>query len=220
MSRFIFASRRLNEFWSVRSQLAVGAALLAVSMVSGCTDVASNNQAQPTASSPARNSSLPPAVPIGPAIAQAAEPVPDTAAPEQPSTPPEQPAAPRLKQGEESSEPTQSGKILGQKTKDVRDAKKERAAGAKEVKPKITGNDPITVTGNAYTAMVGRTEQLKIKHQLDLWANLNGRYPKDYDEFKREIIDAAGIRLTQLPYYQKYGYDADKHELVILEYPH
>jgi hypothetical protein len=27
-----------------------------------------------------------------------------------------------------------------------------------------------------------------------------------------------GVRLPQLPYYQEYSYDVDKHELVVLEY--
>jgi hypothetical protein len=27
------------------------------------------------------------------------------------------------------------------------------------------------------------------------------------------------IRLPQLPYYQEYSYDSQKHELVVLEYP-
>jgi hypothetical protein len=111
------------------------------------------------------------------------------------------------------------GSILGKKTDDVRDAQQEIAAGAQKVEPRVTGKDPITVTGSAYAAIVGRTEQLRIKQAIDIFKATNDRYPRDYDEFKKEILDANGIRLTQLPYYQKYGYDAEKHELIILEYP-
>ncbi len=186
--------------------------VLGVVLVSGCADSGTAVSQNPL---PAATPALAPAQPaVAPAAQPAVEPVappPEFASNAVPdATPPADPAAP----------PAPSGSIIGKKTSDVRDADKERRAGAKEVKPKITGKDPITVTGNAYTAMIGRTEQLKIKHQLDLWATLNDRYPKDYDEFKREIIDKTGIRLTQLPHYQKYGYDAEKHELVILEYPH
>ena len=67
--------------------------------------------------------------------------------------------------------------------------------------------------------IVGKAEQLQIKHTLDLFYNLNLRYPKDLQEFMKEIVKANGIRLAQLPFYQEYGYDAVKHELVILEYP-
>ncbi len=111
------------------------------------------------------------------------------------------------------------GSILGKKTDDVRDAQQEVAAGAQKVEPRITGKDPITVTGSAYAAIVGRTEQLRIKQAIDIFKATNDRFPKDYDEFKKEILDANGIRLTTLPPHQKYGYDAEKHELVILEYP-
>ncbi len=111
------------------------------------------------------------------------------------------------------------GPILGKKTDDVRDAQQEIAAGAQKVEPRVTGKDPITITGSAYAAIVGRTEQLRIKQAIDIFKATNDRYPRDYDEFKKEILDANGIRLTQLPYYQKYGYDAEKHELIILEYP-
>jgi hypothetical protein len=114
---------------------------------------------------------------------------------------------------------SEGGPILGKKTDDVRDAQQEVAAGAQKVEPRITGKDPITVTGSAYAAIIGRTEQLRIKQAIDIFKATNDRFPRDYDEFKKEILDGNGIRLTRLPPHQKYGYDAEKHELVILEYP-
>jgi hypothetical protein len=186
----------------------------------GCTDGGSTGSvSQPAAQAP--NAVPPPAIQTGPAfdpvavpeapVAVAAESVPAA------SVPAADQGAPA-----ESDAPTDPGKprrIIGKTTQDVRAAKTEEAKGAKKVQPKITGQDPITVTGNAYSVIVGRAEQLQIKHSIDLFYNLHERYPKDTKEFMKEIIHANRIRLAQLPFYQEYGYDPVKHELVILEYP-
>jgi hypothetical protein len=202
------------EFLS-RVDLACVIACLTLWVVSGCGDVAPPGpSAQPTAQ--ARTSSLPPAIQTGPAIESAPESGPPPAPAAEPVPVAEQ-AAPV--ESLESSAPAQPRKIIGKTTTDVRDAAKEQAKGAKKVQPRITGQDPITISGNAYTVIVGRAEQLQIRHSLDLFHALNNRYPKDLQEFMKEIIKANGIRLAQLPFYQEYGYDAVKHELVILEYP-
>jgi hypothetical protein len=58
-----------------------------------------------------------------------------------------------------------------------------------------------------------------IDHAMNLFMAENDRYPKDYDEFMNVIIKANNIALPKLPYYQKYGYDEQRHRLIILEYP-
>jgi hypothetical protein len=116
--------------------------------------------------------------------------------------------------------PKQSGSIIGQRTSDIRNAATEVGKGdAKVVKPQITAKDYITLQGNAYAAIVGRTSVMMIQHAMDLYHATNDRYPKDYDEFMAEIIKANNIALPQLPPYQKYGYNDKEHKLVILEYP-
>ena len=59
---------------------------------------------------------------------------------------------------------------------------------------------------------------MMIDHAMDLYKATNDRYPKDYDEFMTDIIQANNIGLPKLPYYQKYGYDENEHKLVVLEY--
>ena len=57
---------------------------------------------------------------------------------------------------------------------------------------------------------------------MDQYEALNGEKPKTYEEFMEVIIKkgkADGIQLPMLPYYQEYGYDPDKKELVVIEYP-
>ncbi len=111
------------------------------------------------------------------------------------------------------------GPILKRTTQEIREARKEVAKGARRVQPQIQASEPITLAGSAYAHIISRATQLKIKHAVDLFHAEHGRYPKDFDEFYTKIIRANNIRLPALPAYQKYGYDEQKHELVILEYP-
>jgi hypothetical protein len=113
----------------------------------------------------------------------------------------------------------QSGPIIGQRTTDIRDASTElNQGGAKVASPKIVAKDPITLPGNAYVSIVGRSSVLSIQHSMDLYHATNERYPKDLDEFMTEIIEPNRVALPQLPPYQKYAYDEKEHKLIILEY--
>lgn len=117
------------------------------------------------------------------------------------------------------SDSSKSKKILGKTTQDVRDAAKEKAKAAQEKKNRVTGKDPITVAGSTYVTIVGLAAVNSIKHAVDLFQAEHGRYPKDTNEFMTQIIKANHINLPKLPFYQEYGYDPQKHELIILEYP-
>ena len=84
---------------------------------------------------------------------------------------------------------------------------------------KIVAKDPITLQGNAYVTIIGRTSIMLIEQAINLYHAEHDRFPKNYDEFMSEIIKPNNIALPLLPYYQKYGYDEKEHKLVILEYP-
>jgi hypothetical protein len=110
--------------------------------------------------------------------------------------------------------------ILGAKTTEVRDVQKEMATGGAEAAAtRITAKDPITLQGNAYVVSVGKIAVDQITYALRIFEATNERYPKDLDEFMKEIIQANNIALPKLPYYQEYGYDAPNHRLMVLEYP-
>jgi hypothetical protein len=127
---------------------------------------------------------------------------------ENPSTQPQAPAPAR-----------KPGPIIGQRTTEIRDASKElKQPGAKVASSKIVAKDPITVVGNAYVSIIGRTSVLKIQQAVDLYHAANDRYPKDLDEFMTEIIKANNIALPVLPPYQDYAYDEKEHKLIVLEY--
>ena len=114
----------------------------------------------------------------------------------------------------------QPREIIGKTTQDIRAAEPEiKQEGAQVASTKITAKDPITLSGNAYVSIIGQASILQIQHTLDLYHAQNERYPKDVQEFMDEVIKPNGIRLPQLPAYQEYGYDAENHKLVVLEYP-
>jgi len=109
--------------------------------------------------------------------------------------------------------------IVGKRTQEIRNANLElQKGGAQVATTKITAKDPITLPGNAYVTIIGRTSMMNIEHALDLYQAETGHFPKDYNEFMDVIIKANNIALPKLPYYQEYGYDEKAHKLLILEY--
>ncbi len=75
---------------------------------------------------------------------------------------------------------------------------------------------------DVYRTEVGNIAKMAVQHSMDIYEAMNGEKPKIYEEFMEQIIKKDkpdGIRLPMLPYYQEYGYDPDKKELVVLEYP-
>ena len=116
-------------------------------------------------------------------------------------------------------EKPQDNFIIGRKTTDIRNAAVEQKKGAVATPPRITAKDPITLQGNAYVTIIGKTSILNIQHTMDLYKATNDKLPANFEEFKKEIIEANNISLPKLPYYQEYGYDEKEHKLVILEYP-
>jgi hypothetical protein len=109
--------------------------------------------------------------------------------------------------------------ILNQRTQDIRPAAPELQAGARVAGTRITARDPITLPGNAYVTIIGRTSMFEIEKAMQLYQATNDRYPRDFQEFMTDVVKANQISLPVLPYYQEYGYDEKEHKLVILEYP-
>ncbi len=109
--------------------------------------------------------------------------------------------------------------IVGKRTTEIVNAEPELKKGAEVGSTKIVARDPITLVGNAYVSIVGRSSMLLIDQAMNLYKTENERYPKDFAEFQSGILKPNNIALPQLPYYQKYGYDEKEHKLIILEYP-
>jgi hypothetical protein len=82
-----------------------------------------------------------------------------------------------------AKKPKQS--IIGKTTQDVGEF--DPAAGKKVSDSKIRASDPVTAPLAAYGPMVEQISKTHIAHALNLFNATNGRYPKDYDEFMREM---------------------------------
>ncbi len=111
---------------------------------------------------------------------------------------------------------------LNKYTQDVRELKAELAKGAVLAATNIEVADPLTQSAAAYRTSVAKIGVLAVKQRMAQYEALNDAKPMSYEEFMELIIQKGkpdGAQLAVLPYYQEYAYDADKKELVVVEYP-
>jgi hypothetical protein len=116
----------------------------------------------------------------------------------------------------------QARDTLHKTTQDVRELKTELANGAVLADTEIQVADPLTQAADAYRTEVAKAAKMRVDYDMRIYEAMNGEKPKTYEEFMEVIIKkgkADGIQLPMLPYYQEYAYDADKKELVVVEYP-
>ena len=115
----------------------------------------------------------------------------------------------------------QARDTLGKTTQDVRELKGELAKGGVVTDGKTHSTEYLDQQADVYRTSVGNAGKMKVQMDLGTYVALNGEKPKTYEEFMDVIIKkgkADGIQLPMLPYYQEYAYDADKKELVVVEY--
>jgi len=56
--------------------------------------------------------------------------------------------------------------------------------------------------------------EIQIPQALELYKATNGEYPKTHEEFMKEIIEANGIELPELPEGHRYVYDPETHQFL------
>jgi hypothetical protein len=116
----------------------------------------------------------------------------------------------------------QARDTIGKTTQVVLELKPELAKGGVVTDGKMHSDEYLNQQADAYRTSVGNIAKMKVQMDMAQYEALNGDKPKTYEEFMEQIIKkgkAEGIQLPMLPYYQEYGYDADKKELVVIEYP-
>ena len=116
----------------------------------------------------------------------------------------------------------QARDTLHKTTQEVRNLKPELAQGGQVTDGKIHATDYLSAQADAYRTTVGNLAKMRVQMDMAAYEITNGSKPKTYEEFMEFIIKkgkADGIQLPMLPYYQEYGYDPDKQELVVIEYP-
>lgn len=117
---------------------------------------------------------------------------------------------------------TKPREILGKTTTDIRDANAELAKGGVVANNQEVAAKSVFAPSKQYISAIDRVAAMNIQHAVELYRAETGEYPKDYDEFMKNVIKKGQpdeIRLPQLPYYQEYGYDAPTHQLMVIEYP-
>ena len=57
--------------------------------------------------------------------------------------------------------------------------------------------------------------EIEIPNAVKLFQAEHNRFPKDYVEFKREILDPASIQLPDLPEGEHYVFDSKQGELMV-----
>ncbi len=55
----------------------------------------------------------------------------------------------------------------------------------------------------------------QIKHDMDIWQAIHNRWPKNAQEFQKEILEPANIELPELPPGNRYVYDPKTGELMV-----
>ena len=116
----------------------------------------------------------------------------------------------------------QARDTLGKTTQEVRNLKPELSKGGQVTDGKTHATEYLDLMADVYRTEVGNIAKMAVQHSMDIYEAMNGEKPKTYEEFMENIIKkgkADGIQLPMLPYYQEYGYDPDKKELVVIEYP-
>jgi hypothetical protein len=116
----------------------------------------------------------------------------------------------------------QARDTIGKTTQEVRNLKPELSKGGQVTDGKTHATEYLDLQADVYRTSVANIAKMKVQHDMDIYEAINGEKPKTYEEFMEQIIKkgkADGVQLPMLPYYQEYGYDPDKKELVVIEYP-
>jgi hypothetical protein len=96
---------------------------------------------------------------------------------------------------------------------------REPAAPGMGEKGRDYGTGPVaTPVGALFSTKEKLAYEIQIPHTLEIYKASHGDYPKTHEEFIKEIIEAGGIKLPELPQGQRYVYDPETHTLMI-EHP-
>jgi hypothetical protein len=108
------------------------------------------------------------------------------------------------------------GGVIGNTTTDIKkfdpNAKNQKVSDGTF---KVT--DPYTAPLVAYGPALERSFIPLINHDIASFHALEGRYPKDYNEFMEKIIKANERRLPVLPGGKRWVYDEKAHELKVVQ---
>ena len=88
--------------------------------------------------------------------------------------------------------------------------------GKETVDSKVKISNPVTGALEAYEPLKQQVAELGIDQAVQMFNALEGRYPKDHDEFMTRVIKANNIRLPALSSDKSYEYDVENHCLMVV----
>ena len=95
-------------------------------------------------------------------------------------------------------------------------ADREKAARGAGFKGSRYGGGVVTEPVRVYFRLQeASVYEIQIPSALNLFKAEHNRYPKDWAEFKREILDPASIQLPELPQGERYVFDGKLGELQV-----
>lgn len=103
------------------------------------------------------------------------------------------------------------------KPKGIDDVKEFK--GGKVVDQKVEITNPITGPLEAFEPTKQKIAILQVEHAVNIFNAMEGRYPKDHDEFMEKVIKANQIKLPEPARGFSYQYDVDNHVLLVVEEP-
>lgn len=105
--------------------------------------------------------------------------------------------------------------IIGKKTQDIGEFDPNAKQEVSDSEVEVSGN-PVTYPLEAYRPAIEQIHKAQIEHAVRIYHAINERYPRDHDEFMREIIKKNNIRLSVLPGEWKYQYNVEDHQLEVV----
>ena len=83
--------------------------------------------------------------------------------------------------------------------------------------PEVKITNPITGPLEAYEPLKQRIAALSLDQAINMFHALEGRYPKDYEEFMQRVIKENKIQLPSPAKGLYYKYDVENHKLVVVK---
>jgi hypothetical protein len=183
-----------------------------VLLISGCDEI--DQIADNASKRPPVQSLMPPQIETDP---EAREHRPVAANPA-PNPPAEQPSNPQPPENQQAGQP--QNQPAGQ----AQPAQEQPSGGPMEMETlgantgaqgQGYGGGLITEPVHQFFSMRNLITWDQIKHDMDIWQAIHNRFPKNAQEFQKEILEPANIDLPELPPGKRYVYNPKTGELLV-----
>lgn len=88
--------------------------------------------------------------------------------------------------------------------------------GKAQVNSEVKYSNPITGALEAYDPMKQQIAEGQVKQAVEMFRATEGRYPRDYAEFKSKVIGQYGLKVPTLGVGKRYEYDVENHKLIVV----